>query len=131
MRALTPKERVFADAILDGKGPSEAYRIAYDTKASGKVVSVNGAKVQKRPHVSKYIAEERLRARNRRFLTREKKRGILAEIAEKKTAKNSDKIKAIEVDNRMTGDDAPQKVEVFGLADLMKLVRTGEASDGS
>lgn len=59
------------------------------------------------------------------LLTRDSKRRMLYNIAMDKDEPTANKIKAIEVDNIMTGDNSPQKVELFGLTELLQLVRSG------
>lgn len=111
-RELTARETTFVHAIASGKGPSEAYRLAYDaskmTPASIKATAYN---VSIRPHVEAKIAELKAKVEERMVLSRSRKRHILYEIAEAKRNKATDRIKAIEVDNRMSGDDAAIKIE--------------------
>lgn len=123
-RDLTPSQRAFAHAIADGKDQSAAYREAYNCpNSSARTVKVNACRVRLVPRVAAYIAELQAKQDEKRFLTREKKRQILADIALATTSKASERTKAIEVDNVMTGDNAPQQVQVFGLGDLLNLVR--------
>ncbi len=121
--ACTPKQRTFVNAIVDGVGPSEAYRQAYNTNARDSALSSKAAKCQKSPCVIAYHAALVAQMERRRLLTRDRKREHLSAIAENDKAKASDRIRAIEVDNTMTGDNAPQKVEVFGLGELLAMVR--------
>lgn len=50
-------------------------------------------------------------------LSRERKRELLKEMAESLEVSARDRIKAIEVDNKMAGDNAPEKHELSGGAD--------------
>lgn len=126
-QTMTKRQIEFADLVLEGEHcNTECYRMVYDTKARAQVCAVKAYQLLQRPLVKAYIAEAREAMKKTKFLTRERKREILDEIADTNNSKAADRIKAIEVDNRMTGDDAPQKVEVFGLTDLMKLVRSGD-----
>tara|TARA_R110002110_G_scaffold74463_2_gene196972 strand:- start:6207 stop:6656 length:450 start_codon:yes stop_codon:yes gene_type:complete len=58
------------------------------------------------------------------LLTRDSKRRMLYQICMDEDEPTSNKIKAIEVDNIMTGENSPQKVELFGLTELLQLVRS-------
>lgn len=122
---LTAKQRAFANAIAAGAGGSEAYRIAYNTKGRDKDHASKASKLRRLPHVAAYITHLISKQERRRELNRERKRELLAEAAEDTKAKWPERIKAIEVDNVMTGDNAPEQVNVFGLGDLLQLVRKG------
>lgn len=122
---MTSKQLAFARGILDGKTGSDAYRAAYpDSKADNGVIARKAHVLSTHPEIMAYIAQERAKLAEHGLLTRIEKRRILAKIARRATHKQGS-IEAIKVDNAMTGDNAPQRVEVFGLADLMKLVRGG------
>lgn len=110
-RSLTPKQELFARLVAEGKGLSEAYRIAYNTKGTPGAIKSDAYRTIILPHVEAKIAELKAKADERMFLTRSRKRHILYEIAETKRNKATDRIKAIEVDNRMSGDDAAIKIE--------------------
>ncbi len=43
LRELTPKQRAFADALLDGKSGSVAYRSAYNSRGNNRVVARKAA----------------------------------------------------------------------------------------
>lgn len=60
---MTPKQLRFADAILAGSNPSEAYRLAYDTRnCSSVTVKCRAWDEQQVPEVAAYIAEKRAAA---------------------------------------------------------------------
>lgn len=121
--ACTPKQRTFANALAEGVGPSEAYRQAYNTRARDSALSSKAAKAQRSPQFQAYLRALVAQMEHRRFLTRDRKREKLAKIVEDGAERTADRLKAIEVDNVMTGDNAPQKVEVFGLGELLAAVR--------
>lgn len=120
---LTPKQLAFANAILDGKGPSEAYKAAGYWQGSSKVVSVKAQGLLKTPAVADYIAVGRRKTANRAQMTRDDKLARLEERIRSGEILDRDGIKAVEVHNVMTGDNAPVEVNVFGLTDLLQLVR--------
>jgi hypothetical protein len=123
---MTAKMQAFADALLSGKEPSPAYIASYpDCRANKGTIARKAHKLSRHPEVAAYLAQERAKMAEHGLLTRMEKRRILATIARKKDHKRGS-IEAIKVDNAMTGDNAPQKVEVFGLDDLLRLVRKGE-----
>lgn len=122
MKPLTPKQQKFADAILDGKGPSDAYRSSYDTSGKPAVIAVKANEVLNHAGVAAYIAANRKKLQKVALLTRTRKLEILSDIAEGQH-KPTERTNAIKVHNEMTGDNAPQEVNVFGLADLLSLIR--------
>ena len=63
---LTPKQETFVGEVIAGKGPSEAYRCAYNAGGmSDKAVSVEAARLQRNPSVALAIAEAVAQARER------------------------------------------------------------------
>lgn len=125
-RNLTAKQRAFANLVVSGKEQGVAYREAYDCPLSSPTtVNKEASRTAALSHVAAYIAELISKEEKSRFLSRERKRELLAEFAENKRAKPSERVKAIEVDNVMTGDNAPQQVNVFGLSDILNIVRKG------
>lgn len=127
-RPLTGKQRAFAECILNGMRPAQAYREAYKSNMTPAATSVEAQRTLRVPHVAHFIETERAKMDAAALLTRVEKRKHLATIVRNGKGRAGDRIRAIEVDNAMTGDNAPQKVEVFGLAELMKLVRSGSSS---
>lgn len=125
---LTPKQRAFCDAILAGKGPSEAYRSAYSTKASARVVSVHAQRVLKHEAVASHLKAERAKLQAEDFLTRSEAVGILANIAKaagkERGATRKEKIAAIAQASRILGYDSPQKVEVKLEGSLLHRIRS-------
>lgn len=122
-RELTGKQRAFCHHILDGKSPSEAYRLAGYANTNARIMPVNAQKTLKHPAVAAFIAQERQRLDDRRLMSREEKRNFLASIVRKGKGK-LDPLKAIEIDNRMAGHNAPEKVEITDIGDLMQAIRS-------
>jgi hypothetical protein len=111
-RRLTPQQRLFADYVIEGKGKSEAYKLAYPQSSLGKgPLSVEAYRTAKLPHVADYIAEALAERRREVLLTRDAKRQILGSIARDPKAPRQARIMAVKVDNDMTGDAAPIRVE--------------------
>lgn len=111
MKRLTPKQLAFAEAILDGKTPSDAYRAAYDTSGTPATVKVSASRILAHPAIAEYVAKGREKMAKARLLSRTKKREILFTIACNSKARAAERVKAIEVDNAMTGDNKPVRIE--------------------
>lgn len=122
---LTPKQLAFANAILEGTGPSDAYRKAGYATGSPAVVSVKAQEVLKHPDVAAYIAAGKAKTAAQAEMTRNDKLRALEDTIRGTKRLDSAQIKALEVHNLMTGDNAPQEVNVFGLSDLLAVVRKG------
>ena len=127
---LTHKEEAFAQNFCDGLSKSESWRRAYKKPdAQDRTASKNGYMVCKRPWVQERIAELKKVLDDERALSRVEKRMMLADVARRKKMSadearaHSVRMKAIEQDNIMTGDNAPQKVEVFGMSEMLAMVR--------
>ena len=117
---LTPQQLRFADAIIEGKAPSVAYRIAYPNGTPNtQTVAKESHTLRNHPKIAAYIEECLADRRREVLLTRDKKRQILGSIALDKTAPKQARIAAIKEDNVMTGDAAPVRVEgeitLFGI----------------
>jgi len=121
--ACNPKQRAFANELAAVVDASEAYRRAYGDRRKDRKLSSLAARCKANPSVVAYVAALVAQQERKKALSRDRKREHLSEIVESKRERTADRIKAIEVDNVMTGDNAPQQVEVFGLSDLLALVR--------
>lgn len=127
---LTAKQKAFADALLAGKGNSEAYRSAYATKASPRLVSTAAARLARNTAVKAYLAEQRAKLSEEDLLTRKDAVAILAKIAKGKDRANGrlashrDKVAAIAQASRMLGYDSPQKVEMKVEGSLLHRIRS-------
>lgn len=124
-RSITAKERAFAERILAGDSPSAAYISAGYAKSNSNVMAVAAHKIGHRPEVLAYVDAGRARLASRSVLTRERKLERLAELVQDGKRVSRDGLKALEIHNLMTGDNAPQQVNVFGLSDLLTIVRKG------
>lgn len=104
----------FAQFVADGKFESEAYELAFNCKKNSATARVNSSRLLTNALVRARI--EFLKAQNAKAagLSREEKREILAKIARSGRYDN-DRIRAIQEDNRMTGDvdDSTHSSHVF------------------
>ncbi len=113
----------FCHHVVDGANGTEAYILAYAAKGSQACSRVQACRLLKNPDVVAYIEKLKQAAENKKTLVRIEKRIWLAKFVRDCKEDTGKRIKAIEVDNEMTGDNAPQKVEVFGLSELLGMVR--------
>ncbi len=113
-RQLSRAEETFLDSVLLGWPYHRAY-----TTATGATCKKNTAETQAwrwlhRPAVAKALAQRRASLDERLAMTRTEKRVILGNIAREPSVPALARIGAIQVDNRMTGHDEPQRVIVSG-----------------
>ena len=57
---LTPKQQAFVDSVLAGHNYIDAYKLAYDTKSSHKVIGISANALLKNPKIIKAIHTQRL-----------------------------------------------------------------------
>lgn len=132
---LTPTQEAFAQAIVDGHGPSDAYRKAGYSNSSPKLVSIAAAKIQRHPAVKARIADLRARLTNRKTLERVEKREMLATFIRAKIEKvpehlgpgviifSREQLSALEIDNRMAGHNEAEKLKVTGMGSVLQKIR--------
>ena len=117
------RHEIFAQAIADGLTESNAYKKAYNAKPS--VARANASRLIANAYVRARVDWLKMQNAAVNALSRERKREILASIAEDKELDARARISAIQEDNRMTGDSA-DNLNVKGagininLADLLK-----------
>ncbi len=123
MIKLTPKRESFALLVASGETQSDAYRGAYNTKASDKTIWKRSGELIQNGAVRGRIEELKAERVKQVFWTREDSIRELSEIALRKAhidkntgevtpgAKDNDRIAAIKELNGMEGFNAPVKQE--------------------
>jgi hypothetical protein len=115
VRKLTSKALRFCDLVASGHSQAGAFRIAYKhPKMSADDAAERGWRITQQPGVKERIDELRKQSAAKTLLTLNDRLEILAEIAQSKTSKPSDKARAIEVYSRISGDQAPDRHEHTG-----------------
>jgi len=122
---LTHDRMVFSNYIVDGMAVGESYAKAISSKGSKKSCQVEGSKWLNEPEVAAYVEKLRAKTEEYRAASRAYKRDKLFFIMEENEDDPRVVIQAITADNLMTGDNKPQEVQVFGLAELLQQVRKG------
>lgn len=113
MSNLTSRERRFCRLVAAGESKAQAVRIAYNRKrGSAATVAVDGNRISKRPKVIAEIQRLRGEAEKDCLMTLHRRLEILGSIAENKLAKHTDRIRAVDVYSRISGDQAPERVDV-------------------
>lgn len=102
---LNPAQQKFAEVYSE---TGNATRAAREAGYSAHSAPSSGSRLAKNDKVAQYIQHLREESSNRATLSRQRKRELLAMIAE--GVLPGDRLGAIKVDNQMAGDDAPIRV---------------------
>ncbi len=114
---LTAKQSAFARLVASGTSQADAYRQAYQPKATDRTAAENGSKTAKRPAVVAEIARLRGQSEVKAILTLNDRLRILAKDAQTGGDTHADKnarARSIEVYSKISGDQAPERHEVTG-----------------
>jgi phage terminase small subunit len=109
---LTEKQERFAQAVaLEGMTYSDAYRSAYDTnRMSDKTVNEKASLLKDNDKVRTRITELRENLVGKKIMTAQERMEWLTEVVKSEEETTSDKMKAIDIMNKMQGEYI-QKVE--------------------
>ena len=120
MKALNDRQRRFVEFVAGGMPQGRAYEKA-GYAARGKTADGEASKLVKREEVQAYLRELREASKSEAVLTRDRKRELLAAIAYGEVkATTAERIRAIQVDNAMMGENKPLKLEgEFSIARLL------------
>ena len=109
---LTEKQERFAQAVaLEGMTYSDAYRSAYDTKRmSNKTINEKASVLASEDKITARITELRENLVGKKIMTAQERMEWLTEVVKSEKETTSDKMKAIDIMNKMQGEYV-QKVE--------------------
>ena len=109
---LTEKQERFAQAVaLEGMTYSDAYRSAYDTKRmSNKTINEKASVLASEDKITARITELRGNLVGKKIMTAQERMEWLTEVVKSEEETTSDKMKAIDIMNKMQGEYV-QKVE--------------------
>lgn len=107
---LTTKQRKYCHARASGKGQVESYEKAgYSMRQSKKSKEVNACKLESMESIQKKLEELQTKADNGCILNTEQRKQALTEFYCDTTKSDKDRLKAIDLLNRMTGDYIDKK----------------------
>lgn len=108
---LTAKQEQFAQNIIQGMTQADAYRSAYSTKRmADKTIHENASRLANDSKVRARIDELRGQISTESIMTAQKRLRWLTELIESKNESTMDKLKAVDIMNRMQGEYV-QKVQ--------------------
>ena len=129
MAELSGDDEMFVGFILDGLSGTQAY-LKVHPKVTAASAATLGHRLLRKVNIAEAIEEGRNLLRTEATMSRQEKREILAGIARGKVkdTKASDRNQAIKIDNQMTGDEAPIRVE--GELTIGKMLKGVKSSTG-
>ena len=101
-RALNKKQRDFCAEFVACGNYTQAYKAAYKVKSDA-VAAVKGSNLVKNGKVAQLIAELSAKMDSKKIMNAQKKREKLAEMISNPNVSDADKLKAIDIDNKMEG----------------------------
>lgn len=109
---LTEKQERFAQAVaLEGMTYSDAYRSAYDTKRmSNKTINEKASVLASEDKITARITELRENLVGKKIMSAQERMEWLTEVVKSEEETTSDKMKAIDIMNKMQGEYT-QKIE--------------------
>lgn len=113
---LTGKQLKFAQSVASGETQTQSYLDA-GYKAKDRIVAeVNGSLLMAKPHVAAYVDKLRAEADRKCVMDLVEKRKVLAKIARSDSldVKDSDRIRAIDIDAKLAGHYAPEELNING-----------------
>lgn len=123
--SLTPKQEKFCQCIVSGMSAKDSYRTAYNTKANDKTVYTESTKILAREDVTKRLEELRKplenQARTTAISEREKKRSWLWNMIENESVSESDRLRAMDLLNKMDAEYININRNIEEKTDISKL----------
>lgn len=111
---ISDRYKAFADEyLLNGMNGTQAYHKVYPGVTDDTAKS-NAYKILTNTYVIEYLEKEKGINRKRARKSKNDKLDITEQIMDAKEEKTTDRLKAIEVHNKMTGDNEPEKTEITG-----------------
>jgi len=113
MGALSDRHKAFVDEyLINGFNGTKAYLKVYPDSKDEDSAKVGASRLLTNDNVIEYLEKEKEAIKKRSRMSKDDKLGLLESIM---AAENKNlTIKAIEVHNKMTGDNEPEKVEHSG-----------------
>lgn len=121
---LTPKQEKFCQCIVDGMSQADAYRTAYNTENMvNESIYCEASKLMNNPNVAQRIEDLRAEIVNAKIMSATKRAIWLSDLIEgRDNAMVGDKLKAVDILNKMTGEYVTKiegEVKVKKLEDLL------------
>ncbi len=126
--SLTDKQRAFVDEYLvNGFNATQAYLTVYTDCKSEDGARASSSKLLTNPNIQEYLEEARKEIKEMSRMSKAEKLEIAEEIMTDKAGERTlDRLKAMEIHNKMTGDNEPDKVEHSGEGFNLNVIKPEE-----
>lgn len=102
---LTAKQELFVQKIAEGMNQADAYRSAYDTeRMSDNAIYREASLLLDNPKVTQRLKEIRDMAAKPTIMTAQKRKEWLTQVIQSEDESTSDKLRAIDLMNKMDGE---------------------------
>lgn len=102
---LTANQEAFVQNIIQGMSQADAYRSAYpNQRMSDKTIWETASKLMANPKVVTRLKELRDKIANEKIMSAQKRMEWLTEVVKSDMASYSDKLKAVDIMNKMDGE---------------------------
>jgi len=119
---LTSKQEAFAQAIADGMGQADAYRVAYGAHhMKDTTIYPHASRLIKNDKVHARVNELKAQTQNKQLWSREM--SVKALVQAYKEGSGSPKVSAVKELNALHGYNAPQKIDVGGSVKVEAVVQ--------
>lgn len=119
---LNTRQEKFCEFIVAGENQTDAYLKA-GYKVTRDVARKNATRMMTNDDIIAHIAKLRKPQTEKALLTRDRKRELLAEIAEDRAAAKADRIRAMAEDSRMEGHYEPDKLQLDATPAVLNSIR--------
>jgi hypothetical protein len=120
---MRSQQSLFCEYLVGGVSQSAAYRLAYPSCKSKGAARASASKLLTNPNVRQRLDELQKLTQTKKTLTWQRKREILAKIAEDPNCTPAERIAAIRQDCLMAGHDKPPQGEGEGRLSLVDIIR--------
>lgn len=112
--SLTDKQRAFIDEyLINGFNALKAYKKAYPD-ASEESAKASGSRLLENVNIKAALEEARKEIKDMSRMSKADKLEYIEKILNKDKELTRDQLKALEIHNKMTGDNEPDKIEHSG-----------------
>jgi len=110
-KGLNPRQRQFANGVLEGMSQTQAYLAAYPN-SSARTAETSSSRMMSSAKVARYLEIANAQVCERAKVSRQWALEQLKEIAQEPSSNTAGKVAAIALISKMEGWDKPAKVEV-------------------
>lgn len=120
---LTPKQEAFVQNIIQGMSQADAYRSAYSTKSmSDKTIHEAASRLMADSKVAARVTELRQQLTKDTIMSAQKRLEWLTDIVRNEKESTGDRLKAVDIMNKMSGEYVTKVEGSMNIAKLEDLI---------